>query len=102
MEFAALGLGERGQEARLGRVQHPLDLPRRALSAGGNAHDLPTAVAFIAFPDGQPLRLEAVDERHDVAAVDAKAERDVLLTGGPVLVEAAQDGVLVLTQPGGG
>jgi hypothetical protein len=42
--------------------------------------------------------LEAVDECHDVAPVDAKASGDVLLAGWPVLVEATQDVVLVLVQ----
>ena len=32
-QFAALGFGERGEDAGLGRVQHPLGLPQRALPA---------------------------------------------------------------------
>ena len=49
-------------------------------------------------PAGQPLRLEAVDEGHDVAAVDAEAEHDVLLAGRPYSSRQHKI-VLVLTSP---
>jgi hypothetical protein len=43
MEAGSLVLGERGQDAGLGRVEHALDLKESPLSARGDAHDLATA-----------------------------------------------------------
>lgn len=93
---------ERREHAGLGLVQHALDLPQQPLPAGGDGQYLAAAVALIALADDQPLLLEPVDEGDDVASVDAQSPGDVLLAGGAVLIQAAQDRVLVLAQAGRG
>ena len=93
---------ERGKYAWFGRVEHPLDSLQQVTSARREDQDLAAAVTFVPFAQDQSLRLEAVDEGHDVTAVDAQAQGDVFLAGRPVLLQAAQDGVLMLAQPGRG
>ena len=57
-----------------------------------------SAVALVALPGNQPALVEPVDEGDGVTPVDAEAVGNVFLAGRSVLIEAAQDGVLVLTQ----
>jgi hypothetical protein len=94
----ALFGAQRREHAWLGLVEQALDLPQQPLSVGGDSEDLAAAVALIALTHHQRLVLESVDEGDDVASVDTQAPGDVLLTGGAVLVQAAQDRVLVLAQ----
>jgi hypothetical protein len=102
LELSALMWVERREQLVLGPGDRTLRLHEAPLAGRGQPDEVPAAVGGVPWADDQAVRLERVEEPHEVARVDPKSAAKLLLGERSGLVEVVEDRELVSPHLKGG